>query len=283
MEYFILPKSIPVIRFVHSYFTKKLNFHFEIRKDFLEITFVERGGAVRKAKDGTLTDVPRESIMTNTFIEPFSMYTNEPHRHCTLGITMKYDFVDKDTPGAIPLYDLITSEDFVIKTGKILHTCANDYLQYRDNAFLGTSYIFQIFAQYGEYYKEKALLEEKPNIQPSAAQYVKQIKNYIMSHIREKITIEDIANSVNLSCGYISNIFKQICGISIIRYVNEMKLQLIQDLTLNTSTTLAEACFMIGIDDPYYASRMFKKYYGTTLRNIKSSKANLEAMKDLTK
>ena len=93
-----------------------------------------------------------------------------------------------------------------------------------------------------------------------------------MLHIREKITIDDIAGEVGLSSGYISNIFKQICGVSIIRYVNEMKLQLIQDLTLNTRATLADACAMIGIDDPYYASRMFKKYYGTTLRNIKSAK-----------
>ena len=276
MDYYVLPKNIPTIRFAHSYTSKKLHFDHQPRKDFLEITFTERGRFVRTEENGTTHLIPSESIMASTFTSPFSINSDEPHRHCTIGINMKYDLVDKDTAGAIPLYDVIASEDFVIKVGKIIHSCVNDFLLSRDNSFLGTSYIFQLFAQYEEFHKENTLLTNSPNIKPSATQYVKQIKNYILLHIREKITIDDIADAVNLSSGYISNIFKQVCGVSIIRYVNEMKLQLIQDLTLNTSTTLAEACYMIGIDDPYYVSRMFKKYYGTSLRNIKYAKYKLD-------
>lgn len=272
MEYFILPKNIPVIKFAHSYSSNSYNIHHETPPHLLEITYIERGNCMKRLDNGTIINLPQESIVTHTFQTPCTTFANEPHRHCTIGIDLEYEFVDKNTPGAIPLDDVITSEKFVSKTAKLLHACVNDFILDRENTFRGTSHIFKLFAQYDDYYKEKMLYLNNPNIQPSLTQYVKKIKDYVMHHIREKITIEDVANYVNLSCGYTSNIFKQVCGITIIRYVNEMKLQLIQDLTLNTSSTLSQACEMVGIDDPYYASRMFRKYFGTTLHNIKASK-----------
>lgn len=272
MEYFILPKSIPVIQFAHSYTSDHYCIHHNAREDFLEITFMERGNSVRRFDNGDSFEIPQESITVTTFHSPCTTSSSETHQHCTIGISLKYDLVDKNTPGAIPLCEVVTSNEFVTKIGKILHSCVNDYLLYRDNPFKCSAYVLQIFSHYLDYYKEKLLFLDKPNTPSNITQYVKQVQDYVTVHIKEKITIDDIAKSVNLSCGYISNIFKQVCGISIIRYINEMKLQLIQDLTLNTPTTLAEASFMVGIDSPYYASRMFRKYYGTTLRNIKATK-----------
>lgn len=276
MKYYIIPKSIPTIGFAHHYSSDSYCIEHRPRADFLEITFIECGDTVREFSDGRVTKIPSGSISTNIFSAHSVTSSKGAHRHCTVGIEMKYEIVKEYTPGALVLYDVIDSEEFVMKAGRILHACVNDHLIDRDNSFGGSAYIFELFALYNDHYKERTLLKQNPTIQPSLTKYVRLAQDYISLHIREKIRAEDVAASVNLSYGYLSGIFKQILGVSMIRYINEMKLQLIQDLVLNTSATLAEACLMVGIDDPFYASRMFRKYYGTTLRNIKASKPQID-------
>ena len=64
-------------------------------------------------------------------------------------------------------------------------------------------------------------------------------------------------------------IFKEITNESIIQYINRLKLDKIKVLVELKGLTIEQAGDIYGIHDKNYISRMFKKYYGHTLSELK--------------
>ena len=52
-----------------------------------------------------------------------------------------------------------------------------------------------------------------------------EIMDYIEQHITEKITLNSIANQINMNESYISRLFKSETGRNIIQYINVSKME----------------------------------------------------------
>ena len=100
----------------------------------------------------------------------------------------------------------------------------------------------------------------------AAINYINCAKDYIKENYKTQITIEDIANYVGISAGYLHNIFKTVTNMSVIEYINLYKINLVKQFVKSSSLTLKEATYMVGFDDPAYMSRMFKKVTGMSFR-----------------
>jgi len=101
---------------------------------------------------------------------------------------------------------------------------------------------------------------------PSDERYVENAVRYINEHLAEEIRIEQIANAVGLSQGYLQNVFKKVTGYTIIEYINRKKVEQVKALTANRRITLAEAAKYVGIYDCAYMSRLFKKVTGISFQ-----------------
>lgn len=86
--------------------------------------------------------------------------------------------------------------------------------------------------------------------------------DYIQRNYTYKITLNSIASSVNLSPSYLCRTFKSQVGTTITNYINELRMQKAKELLLSNACTVKEISIRVGIDDPLYFSRLFKKYYG---------------------
>ena len=65
-----------------------------------------------------------------------------------------------------------------------------------------------------------------------------------------------------LSPVYISKIFKDIMGDSPINYLIRIRLSKAKELLENSKLSIKEISEAIGYKDPYYFSKLYKKYYG---------------------
>ena len=92
-------------------------------------------------------------------------------------------------------------------------------------------------------------------------QYTSQAKHYMQAHFNEAITLEDVADAVNLSSNYFSNLFKQEFGETFIDYLTKIRLEKAKELLEKNELSLKEISFMVGYKDPNYFSRVFKKHY----------------------
>jgi AraC-like DNA-binding protein len=85
---------------------------------------------------------------------------------------------------------------------------------------------------------------------------------YMQDHLYTPLTLETMASSVNLSVSRYSNIFRKKTGYSPVVYFNHLKIQRACQYLQFTSMRINEIGAKLGIDDPYYFSRLFTKVMG---------------------
>ncbi|MDF2537633.1 MAG: hypothetical protein K0S76_654 [Herbinix sp.] len=92
---------------------------------------------------------------------------------------------------------------------------------------------------------------------------VNRIINYLNENYEQKISLEQIAHNMYLSPVYISKIFKEETGESPINYLIKIRLEKAKEILLNESSgSIKSIANLVGYDDVYHFSKLFKKYYG---------------------
>lgn len=110
---------------------------------------------------------------------------------------------------------------------------------------------------------EAIILQIYDNIAVSStSQIATKIIEYISTHYREKITLNDICQFTYFSPAYCENEFRKAVGKSIIHYLIDMRISEAKKLLSETSLPCSTISGMVGFDDANYFSRVFKKRTG---------------------
>lgn len=91
---------------------------------------------------------------------------------------------------------------------------------------------------------------------------VKKVLEYIHNNIDKKITLSDISQYVFISQSYLSRIFKKQMGVTLIEYINHLKLEKSKDLIRTGKYSLTQIADILGFTSVHYFSRQFKEKYG---------------------
>lgn len=83
---------------------------------------------------------------------------------------------------------------------------------------------------------------------------------YMRAKLDEKLTLEDLAIMNKLSTSHFSLLFRKATGMSPLDYFIHLKLQRACLLLITTEIKIKTIAADLGYDDPYYFSRLFKKY-----------------------
>lgn len=84
---------------------------------------------------------------------------------------------------------------------------------------------------------------------------------YIRDNFRNRITVKNIAEGVNLSESHLFSVFKKEIGVSPITYLNNYRLSVAADELIKTDKTIIEIADMVGINDSVYFNKLFRKSY----------------------
>lgn len=88
--------------------------------------------------------------------------------------------------------------------------------------------------------------------------------HYFSENIERRLELSGIADYLGYSVSRFSSIFKKETGESPLSYFNKMKIRHAQDLLVATDMKVRQISYKIGIDDPYYFSRLFTKVTGVS-------------------
>lgn len=88
---------------------------------------------------------------------------------------------------------------------------------------------------------------------------VKKAKEYIYENRFQKISLNDVADALEITPNYLSRIFKRVTQKSFSDYIAEIKIKEAKSLLLQDNNRIYEVSSMLGYDDPYYFSKVFKK------------------------
>lgn len=95
-------------------------------------------------------------------------------------------------------------------------------------------------------------------------QAIQKAAEYIRKNFRNKITIEDIAQEVYLSPCYVSRVFKQGLGCTLMEYLTKVRVDEAKTMLKNHKYNVMQVAEEIGFEDPAYFTRVFKKFEGIT-------------------
>lgn len=87
--------------------------------------------------------------------------------------------------------------------------------------------------------------------------------NYVISHLHEKITERDVANTCNMSPFKFSRCFKKCYGITFQEHLMEARMERASRLLTNPNVLVADVANQVGFRDPSYFTRVFKKAKGS--------------------
>ena len=90
-------------------------------------------------------------------------------------------------------------------------------------------------------------------------------------HYQEKLTLAMAAEATGISQGYLSSIFKKQTGSNFTDYVAWIKIEKAKDLIQEHQYMMYEISDMLGFENPYYFSKVFKKVTGITPKEYENS------------
>jgi two-component system, response regulator YesN len=91
---------------------------------------------------------------------------------------------------------------------------------------------------------------------------VKKIMNYIDSSYIGKVSLEEIANRMNVSPEYLSHLFTKEVGTSFSEYLKRYRISIAKKLMSNSNYKIYEIGEKIGYKDPKYFCKVFKDVTG---------------------
>ena len=167
---------------------------------------------------------------------------------------------------------------FVVTTAMITRYCIDGGLEPEQAYRLSDFYVLKMdscttIRQVADLHHEmakdftgKMILYKKASI---LSKPVTQCVDYIYSHIKERITIADLAAYTNLSESYLSRLFKQNLGISISDYIREKKIEKATHLLKYSDKPIIDIAAYLSFSSQSHFIQIFEGYTGLTPRKYR--------------
>ncbi len=118
---------------------------------------------------------------------------------------------------------------------------------------------------YNEVVKMIDILFDKVNVKGKISDDgMKVVVVYIERNIKKGISLEDVANHVNISTYYLSKIFKKEMGVNFITYITDRKMELAKEMLATTDVPVLNIALDLAYNEANYFSKAFKKKTGYT-------------------
>lgn len=102
--------------------------------------------------------------------------------------------------------------------------------------------------------------------------YVSQAIQFIEDHYDQDISLESLAGQIGISPFYLSRLFKSEIGQTFVEYLTQLRVQEAIKLASNTRLSIKEIAGRTGYQNPTYFCRIFKKYTGRTIGEIREQR-----------
>lgn len=93
---------------------------------------------------------------------------------------------------------------------------------------------------------------------------INKILKHLHLNIESEISLEKLAEDLNLSASYISSCFKKQMGISIMKYAKKIRIDRAKVLLTTTDISILDLSVSLGFYDQSHFSKTFKKFTGVS-------------------
>lgn len=89
-----------------------------------------------------------------------------------------------------------------------------------------------------------------------------KVRDYLLAHLDQSMTIDDIARATGASVSSVQRHFKEHFGVTVFEFLRRKRLERAREALERDGMTIAQAAFMAGYASPTNFAAAFKKAYG---------------------
>lgn len=93
---------------------------------------------------------------------------------------------------------------------------------------------------------------------------IEKARQYVQDNVEKRIMLQDAADHICISPGYLSALFKKQYNQNFVDYINEVKTKRACELICEGRYRIYEISYMLGFENAYYFTRVFKRHTGLT-------------------
>lgn len=103
------------------------------------------------------------------------------------------------------------------------------------------------------------------------SKHVSKCIDYINEHLHTKISLEELAEYVNLNPTYLSRLFKSETGETVREFITNTKVDTAKNMLIYSDYGPAEIASILAFSDQSYFTEVFRKYTGMTPKKYQSN------------
>lgn len=100
--------------------------------------------------------------------------------------------------------------------------------------------------------------------------YVEKCRDYVSRHYKEKIYLQDLADSLGLSSTYLSRLFSKETGMCLQEYINAFRVERAANLLIYSEESIAYIAEYVNFPSQSYFGKMFRKYKHMTPKEYRN-------------
>jgi len=101
------------------------------------------------------------------------------------------------------------------------------------------------------------------------SKHINACKEYIFYHIKDRITIEELADEFGVSASYLSRLFKKETGVSISAYIREQKIEVAKNLLRYSDYSLIDIANRLSFSSQSHFIQQFRESVGMTPKKFR--------------
>ncbi|AEI40853.1 AraC family transcriptional regulator [Paenibacillus mucilaginosus] len=140
---------------------------------------------------------------------------------------------------------------------QLQHIASSNYYTRSAAHYLSTSLLIELSEQMiSDYYSSSRMTQGDKSIS--------EIIEWIRIHMRENISVTDVADKFAYNKNYLSRFFKKKTGYNLQEYIHLLKISKAKDLLTRSTRSIKVIAEGVGFQDEKYFMRLFKKYENMT-------------------
>lgn len=269
---YIRINGIPEIAFAHVYSAD--TYHNVIlpkhtlagKEQYIEISYVSHG-EMKSVYKGVTYEIKENDVVCGLFDAPTEITCDAPHEHRTVCFAVPFELLDEPASDALCIPRVTKAPPEGSPIYKLINEIIRNFTLYADSSLSCGGQFLQILSEL-----HKLNVHRKEEIPYGNVRYVNRAKEYVYKNLHKPLQQSEIAEHLGISAEYLCAIFKKTEGVPLIRFINCIKLEKIYALIHKENAKLWHAAELYGYSDPNYVSRLYKKYFGMNITDVKKTK-----------
>lgn len=165
-----------------------------------------------------------------------------------------------------PKYFTIKNQSALINISSTFNSAVEEvYKKYENYKLYTSTIVLEILILISREYTT-SLYEHTamPDTSSKVTLYLKKLIDFIHKNYQKKLNIKSIEAYMGLNYDYLNELLKKNYKTTIGKYIQNTRINSAKKLIQETDLNFSEIAYLVGINDPYYFSKLFKSITGLT-------------------